>query len=52
MEPLSGGSRSPSDKEEPVCKKIFSALGASFWSKNKAPRPGPSTGSATVQTRN
>ena len=45
MEPLSGGSRSPSDKGGPVCKKIFSALGASFWSKKKgwgrAPRAPP-----------
>ena len=50
MEPLSGGSRSPSDKGGPVCKKIFSALGASFWSKNKGGPgpPGPSPGSATA----
>ena len=48
MEPLSGGSRSPSDKggrsSRPCDKggrsaaKIFSALGASFWSKNKGDR--------------
>ena len=62
---LSGGSR-PSDKEGgggggghpdpeirgegPVSKKPFSALRASFWSKNKGvPGPtGPSPGTVTV----
>ena len=39
MEPLSGGSRSPSDRGDRSAKKFFSALGASFWSKNKGGPP-------------
>ena len=42
----SGRSSRPLDKRgSPVSKKIFSALRASVWSKNKG--PGPSPGFAT-----
>ena len=47
-----GGGRGHPDPEirgGPVSKKIFSGLGASFWSKNKGGPfpPGPSPGFAT-----
>ena len=48
--PYSGGSR-PSDKGGRSPKRFFSALRASVWSKNKAPPPGTSPGSATAIER-
>ena len=43
-----GGQPDPEIRERgPVSKKYFSALWASFWSKNKG-GPGPFPGSATV----
>ena len=52
-----GRSSRPLDKgrEGLVSQKIFPALRASVWSKNRGGRgglPGPSPGSATVLTRN
>ena len=44
MEPLSGGSRSPSDKGGPVCKKFFRPLGPHFGRKirgDRVPRAPP-----------